>query len=147
MGRGKEQHKLRLEEGYRKELKAHAESQEALADAVGANQSTVSRVLAGGPTTFDMAMRMSEAVEHMPPPLVTIQNIDHYRWCQLGAALLKADPARFAKAIDHASQLAAFAGISDDEWEVRLPPLSEEATSKIDAVFKNPLRTDRKTTR
>jgi transcriptional regulator with XRE-family HTH domain len=144
MGRGKEKHKLRLEERYRMELEAHAGSQDAIADAIDVNQSTISRVLAGEPTTYDTAMRLSEAVENMPPPLVTVQSIDHYRWCQLGAALLEKDPKRFAKAIGFASDQAAFAGVSDGEWEVRLPELSAEALTGIEAVIKNPLRVDRR---
>jgi len=143
--------KLRLEPGYAQQLDAalmeRYGSQKAVESATGINQSTVSRVLRGGPSTFHTIASLVEAAGIAQPPLVMSKNMRHAEWCRLGALLLDVAPEQFERAMGNAENSAHLIGIADENWtgDVRIST-QPEAIDALKDLIANPHRTDRKRT-
>ena len=140
---------IEIDETYRGILKtavAAAGGQEAVAELIKVNQSTISRTLKeGGRATYTTLMKLSRCLAGVPAPVIPVRDREHARWCRLGALLEERHPDQFRQVLQNAAAKAKLVGFSDDEWSGDPPPKpTPEAMSALKSVITHPLRTDRK---
>lgn len=76
-------------------------TKEELADEAGIGRTTLHRLAKGERTSTKTAEKLRSTLKRrlpafdLPPPLVPVENRDHYKWCRAGAALQKLDPGFF----------------------------------------------------
>jgi hypothetical protein len=85
-------------------------TQSQIADAVGVDQSTISRVLgkAQHPATYTTWRRLAMALhDHgVPPPVVCVGSADHYQLAELAGVLEHVDPEAFRELLASAKRAA-----------------------------------------
>ena len=97
-----------VDESYRDLLRQavkDAGGQHQVADKLGVNQATISRTLKRGATaTYTMLMKLSRALDGVPPPIVPVRDAEHASWCRVGSQLAAEKPTVFGVMLQAATE-------------------------------------------
>ena len=100
---------LPVEETYRDLLRAAVVAvggQRRAAALSGVSQGTVSRTLTTGyQATYTTLRKLADAFQGLPDPIVAIRDVDHERWCKIGAELAELKPDDFRVLLSAAVRL------------------------------------------
>lgn len=115
-------------------------TQQEVADRVGINQGTISRLSDPAkrhPATYTTWKKIADAFD-LPEPAICVRSAEHREWCVLGDLIAQISPATFQSLLDQARRemrLAHMDATSDGEG----PALDDVSVDRLKALISAPL--------